>query len=194
MTLFHRLAYAAAMLLAAVSVATSLAVPPQAPAPPQAPPTLREVEPGLEDVQVPIRKAHRLPNRTGSQCVWVTLESLGLHNGLERLKGVSRTRPGVASQGDVNAACRGLGVTVVSTGMGGMNTAFLQEYVARRKLGAGVGVGHGPVCHVITMVHFEKGVKVKVIDNAGPSALEVQTWDWESFRSRHNGWAFAVVP
>ena len=151
-------------------------------------------DPELDGLQVPIQRKNRLFNQTHSQCVWVTLESLGTHNGIEKLRGISRTHGGLANQGDVNYLCRSLGVRVVQNPMGYPNWDFIEEYVTKQKVGCGVGVGHGRVCHMITCVHFERGVRVKVIDNDGPRALQVTAWDWDEFRSRHNGWAFAVLP
>jgi hypothetical protein len=71
------------------------------------------------------------------------------------------------------------------------DTNFIKKYVCEMKLGVGFGVPG----HMLNLVHYdEQAGIVKVIDNVGPKALQVQTWSMSKFRQLWDGWAVVVFP
>lgn len=166
-----------------------LPVPP-APVQPIVPPP---TETDLVGVQVPIIKSNRIYNKTGIQCVWCTCESLSRHHGITRGFDFTDKYKSYANPTNVANACRIRNIRVKqTTGNKEAGYRFLKEYVQDKKLGCGVGVNG---THMITCVHFdEKAGVVKVIDNMGPKALQVQTWTMSYFKSRFDGWSFVILP
>lgn len=157
--------------------------PPARPAPPAEP-----VDPELRGVQVPIPRDMRIFNQSGSQCVWCTLEMLGRFNKVRGTDGLTRQYKHATGPGEVNRVLTRRGVKFRQ--VTGKDMDFLEEWVANKKLGCGIGVDGR---HAILVCHFERGKSVKVIDNGDPQ-LRVQTWDWSRFTRHFSGWVFVVFP
>ena len=163
-------------------------VPPMVPtAPPEKP---KPTDPELVDVHVPIPKEMRVYNKSGSQCVWCTIEMLAKFNDIKGAKDLTLTYKHATGPREVARVLNGRGVKFKQTIR--KDEDMLEEYVMRRKLGVGVGVNHGS--HMILVCHFDRQAKiVKVIDNSDRS-LRVQTWTLDQFRRKWSDWVLVILP
>lgn len=148
-------------------------------------------------VQVDVPPTCRVRNRTGSQCVWASIETLARKHNIGRASDLTNFYGGVASEGDVNSVLQSRGFQLEKhyyQSYRGMtwNTTFIPR-ACQHGWGACAGIGHGNICHLVNVVHYKDGV-VKIIDNFGPRALEVQEWPESKFLSLWNGWAISLVP
>lgn len=138
---------------------------------------------------IDVARANRVPNRTGSQCVGASIETLGRHHGLKALEGFAAAHPGnCPSAASAAEAVRRSGVKCRSQDTGNRDLAILL-YAARGGLGAVVGLNG---THAVTLVGYDPNERtVSLIDNQGPNALEVQTWPLSRFLGAWDG--FTVV-
>lgn len=153
------------------------------------------VEPDCVGVQVPIPKDCRVYNKSGSQCVWCSIECLARYHGVKELyegdRRLTKTYTWATSPGEVNRVLKSKYPTVKWKQIQNGDTNFIKKYVCEMKLGVGFGVPG----HMLNLVHYdEQAGIVKVIDNVGPKALQVQTWSMSKFRQLWDGWAVAVFP
>jgi len=162
-------------------------VQPQQPLPPILPPT-QPSDPELQGLHVPIPKEIRLYNKSGSQCVWCTIEMLGTYHGSAGVKGLTQKYKHATGPGEVNRVLTQRNVKFKQ--VTGRDLDFIEEWVTNKRMGVGIGVNHN---HVILVCHFERNKLVKVIDNSDRS-LRVQTWDWAKFTQRFSGWVFVILP
>jgi len=152
-----------------------------------------EVRKGSEfepTIQVYIDEKDRIPNRTGCQCGWSSLETIGRSEHITELYDITREQEGYIDCGSAARVLTDKGVKFVEQEQGNKDTAILEKYVRGKHYGAAVGL-HGT--HMITLVHYDpkKGI-VKVIDNCGPNALVIREWTMEKFLDNWDG--FTIVP
>ena len=165
-------------------------VPPQ-PQPPPAPP----VEPDCVGVQVPIPKNCRVYNKSGSQCVWCSIECLGRYHGVKEVyegdRRLTKTYTWATGPGEVQRVMSGRYSTVRWKQITNRDINFIKKYVTEQKLGVGIGIPG----HMLNLVHYDEEARVvKVIDNCGPKALQVQDWTLDRFNRLWDGWALVVFP
>jgi len=161
-------------------------IPPPVPPKPLPPP----VEPDCIGVQVPIPKACRVYNRSGSQCVWCSIQCLALYHGVKDIQHLTDRYTWATGPGEVSRVLGGYpNVKWKQIQNGDIN--FIKKYVTEKKLGVGLAIPG----HMLNLVHYdeEKGI-VKVIDNCGPRALQVQDWSMSTFKRKWDGWALVVFP
>ncbi len=164
-------------------------VPPPA-EPPTPPVRPRPNDQEVADVQVPIPKEMRVFNKSGSQCVWCTIEMLAKFNRIPKANDLTQTYKHATGPREVAQVLTGRGVKFKQSIR--KDEGMLEEYVAKRKLGVGVGVNHGT--HMILVCHFDRQAKiVKVIDNSDRS-LRVQTWTLDQFRKIWSDWVLVILP
>lgn len=140
------------------------------------------------DLQVPIPRDCRIPNRTGSQCVWSSHETLARYAYITPLYDLTRRpeyggRAGSASAASMLHKFRvNYQMTVVK------DFSLLERACAIEHRGVAFDVPG----HMMTMVHFDKvaGV-VKYIDNSD-STLSVRTMSMETFKKQWCGWAVVI--
>lgn len=150
-------------------------------------------DPELVGVQVPIAKEDRKFNKSGVQCVWCSLETLGRHNGVPNTYDLTDKYKQATHPGYVAEVLNERGITFKQINAGRFaSTRFIREYVVKKKYGVAVGLQG---THMVTLVHYDDDKNiVKVIDNGGPDALKIQTWTMEKFNQRFDGWALAIFP
>lgn len=180
LSMFKKPAAAPAPDSVPVAPAPAPVVPPAPPAP--------LVDPELDGVQVPIPKNIRLYNKSGSQCVWCTIEMLGSFHGSKNTNGLTQSYKHATGPREVSRVLTNRNVKFKQ--VTGKNYAFLQEWVAEKKMGVGIGVNGN---HMILVCHYEQNKLVKVIDNADRQ-LRIQTWDWAKFQRHFSGWAIVILP
>lgn len=140
---------------------------------------------------IEIAQECRVPNRSGSQCAWCALETLGRHHRIPALYGLTQTRHGTTGPGEVARVLGQLGVRHLQNPLGnGGNAVHFVKTAGEKGLGCLVGLGHS---HAVTCAGID-GDQVIIIDNAGPKALQEQRWTVEQFRARADGWCVVVYP
>lgn len=172
---------------------------PVAPVPPivEPPPPTPPVEPDVAGLQVPIAKKDRVFNKSGSQCVWCSIESLGRHHGVKELyEGNTRLTLNYTFATSPRYVAGALGTKYPTVKWKQIQNrsqvkAFLKKYVAEKKFGAGLGVPG----HMLNLIHYDEAAgNVKIIDNAGSKALQVQTWTMDKLDRVMDGWVLTVFP
>lgn len=144
----------------------------------------------LRDVQVPIPKEMRFFNSSSSQCVWCTIESLGLFNNSKGTKGLTEDYKSTTNPTEVANVLRNRNVKFLQI-TGSNSLDFLEKWVANMKFGCGIDVNNGK--HMVTCIDFKRGKYVKIIDNADKD-LNIQTWEWNDFINTFHGWAIVILP
>ena len=157
---------------------------PPPPTPPPAP-----IDPELVGVQVPIPKDMRVYNRSGNCCVWATIQALGNYNKSNGTHNLIDKYTWATGPGEVNRVLTQKGVKFLQTTSGRRDYSFLKKWVTEEKKGVGVGLPG----HMVLMCHFDEGKEVKIIDNSDRS-LRIQTWTWQQFVRRYDGWALVILP
>lgn len=131
-----------------------------------------------------IAPANRIPNRTGSQCVWSSLETLARQHGITQLYNLTSNHRGLSGPGEVESLLRSRQVRFKQTTQGSME--FLR---AAQGYGCLIGLDgqHAVVCADVS------ADKVYILDNMD-SELKIRAWSMEKFRSRWDGWAVVIYP
>lgn len=170
-------------------------VPVNPPPPEPQPPLPIPVEPDCVGVQVPIPKDCRVYNKSGSQCVWCSIECLGRYHGVKEVfegdRRLTKTYTWATNPGEVYRVMSAKYPTVKWKQITNRDVRFIKKYVTELKLGIGLAIPG----HMLNLVHYdeEAGI-VKVIDNCGPKALQVQDWTMDRFNRLWDGWALVVFP
>lgn len=136
-----------------------------------------------------IAAANRIPNRSGSQCVWSSLETLARHHGISAAYDLTARYGGTAGPGNVQAALSARRVKFKQWGPGPTDISRIKE-ACESGLYCMIGV-HG--VHAIVCCGCDDRV-VSVIDNCGPKALQTQAWTLERFRNSWDGWVCVLYP
>lgn len=148
----------------------------------------------LEGLQVPVPRSMRVLNTKGC-CVWSSMQVAANYSGMTQLYGITKD---VKDGGD--RRCQGgsspspvrsfledekIKFDMIENG----DVKFLIKYCKEQRR---------PVCfdipgHMLNLVHYDPDTKlIKIIDNADYS-LSVQTWSWEKFHSKWQGWAYVII-
>jgi hypothetical protein len=141
-----------------------------------------------DGVQVPIPMNCRVPNRSGSQCVWCSIECLSKYHKIETTSHLTDKYKHATGGGEVRRVLDSLGVKYTMQSEGNRDTQMLEDACAK---GWGAGVGLNGT-HMVNIVHF-KGDVVKVIDNSDPG-LGIRTWSKDQFLNRWDGWVIVMIP
>lgn len=138
--------------------------------------------------QADVAQGNRVPNRTGSQCVWASLETIARHLGMTQLYDLTARYKSTAEPGTVNRVLSSRGIKHYWHDTGKQDWVSLKNATAQ----------HWPVAVGISGVHMlvvvdatDKGVKI--IDNSDPK-LAVREWDVGKFKARWDGWYVAIPP
>ncbi len=170
--------------------------PPPPPITPPAPPPA-PVEPDCVGVQVPIPKDCRVFNKSGSQCVWCSIECLGRYHKVRELyegdRRLTLKYTWATGPAEVQRVLSSNYPTVKWKQVQSKSELrnFIKTYVTEKKFGVGIGIPG----HMLNLVHYDEQAKVvKVIDNCGPKALQVQYWSMDKFDRLADGWVLTVFP
>lgn len=147
------------------------------------------VEPNdTEGVQVPIPMNCRVPNRSGSQCVWCSIECLSKYHKIEVTSHLTDKYKRATGGNEVRRVLDGLGVKYIMQAEGNKDTRILED-ACSKGWGAGVGLRG---THMVNLVHF-KDDTVKIIDNSD-SSLKIRTWSKDQFMKAWDGWIVVMIP
>lgn len=149
-----------------------------------------EVEP--LDIHCPIPMKDRVPNFTGIQCVWSSIEMLGRWAEEPKL-----TNPPITSRSDCKSYSS---PSLAAQRLNQLNVRFEQEYgnrdkglaLIRKAMREGRGCLFGVPGHAMVLVHFdEQANEVKWVDNSDRT-LKVQTMSMQRFLQRWDSWALVI--
>ena len=150
--------------------------------------------PAIAQADVAIPQQHRVPNRTGSQCAWSSLETLARFHGLTQIHGLTQRYGGLGGQGYGGTTGPGgpervltqAGVRFRSQTPPNRDLAILR-YAVRCNLGAAVGLSG---THVVTLVGLDEASQsFRAIENSD-SQLRVRT----IHLSHWDGWTIVLFP
>jgi len=136
--------------------------------------------------QCEIASEMRVPNRSRTQCVWASIETLARHNKVPQLYGITDTYKEKANIHHVEKVLKKKRVRYIMTLKG--NTTLLKRYVREKKFGVAFGTNHK---HMMTMVHIDDEC-VKFIDSSSKE-LEEKTWDLKTFNKAFDGWVIVIL-
>jgi RNA polymerase subunit RPABC4/transcription elongation factor Spt4 len=148
-----------------------------------------EIEDDLSDIQVPIPMKDRVPNRTGVQCVWSSIETIARYCGENKLYDLTYNDnyKSYASPKSARKMFETYEVKYEITTSKNDRSLLIKGCVIERR-----GCTFGVPGHVMVIVHYdeEKGV-IKYINNSDPQ-LKVRTWTMQEFNKRWDGWVMIV--
>jgi hypothetical protein len=149
-------------------------------------------EENLDELQCPIPMKDRVPNGTGIQCVWASLEMLGRFAEEPKL-----VNPPLTSRGDCKSYSS---PSLAAERLNQLKVKFEQTYdnrakgvaLIRKAMVEGRGCLFGVPHHAMVLVHYDdsKGF-VKYVDNSD-SRLAVQTMTMERFNQRWDTWVTVI--
>ena len=140
---------------------------------------------------VPIPLEDRVFNKTGIQCVWATIESLGRYGGEPKLIGLTEHPDckGYASPSSLAIKLKKLNVKFEQTTSRSNRNLIIKSVVKERR-----GCLFAIPGHAMTLVHYdEKEGIVKYINNSDKN-LKVRTWTMKEFDQRWDGWVCVIYP
>ncbi len=133
--------------------------------------------------RVEIPQEHRVPNRTGGQCVWVSLATLARFHGVTRGAALSQ-HGGLAAPGQPEGELRRLGIQFRSQSPPNRDTRILRDAI---DYGYGAMIGLNGQ-HAVVAVALESDT-LTVIENGDPKLGErkvhLSAWD---------GWTIVLLP
>lgn len=148
-----------------------------------------EADEDLTDVMVPIPMKDRVFNKTGIQCVWCSLETIGRYAEEKKLINLTDLADckSYASPSSAAVKLRQLKVTYEQTTSKSDRSLIIKSVVKERR-----GCLFAVPGHAMTLVHYDeqKGI-VKYINNSD-STLKIRTWTMDEFNRRWDGWICAI--
>lgn len=150
-----------------------------------------------EPDQVRIAMEHRVENR-GPRCFWSVMETLGRHNRIKQLYGISNVFKDAPERADVPGFLHRYRLRHEMQWEGNYDTAILKRGCDR---GLGVAIcisyyidtpqGSMEQAHMMTLVSYTKNY-VRFIDPNKPG--KVQQADHQWFRKYWDGWSIILYP
>lgn len=134
----------------------------------------------------------RIYNRTGKQCVWASIETLGRYNKIPQLFGITSSKKYAKGANTYNVvnAFRELGLdhfTMSNRYDKKSGKALLIKALKEWRVGAAFSINNK---HMVVAVDITDKY-VKIIDNADKD-LKVQTWSIDEFNKKFDGWVIVV--
>lgn len=143
----------------------------------------------LKDVMVPIPMKDRVFNKTGIQCVWCSLETIGRYAEEPKLIGMTNLSDckSYSSPSSAGNKLRQLKVRFEQTTSTKDRSLIIKSVVKERR-----GCLFAVPGHAMTLVHYDeaKGI-VKYINNSDKT-LAIRTWTMEEFNRRWDGWICVI--
>lgn len=146
-------------------------------------------EDDIENTMVPIPMEDRVFNKTGIQCVWCSLETLGRFANEPKLIGLTNL-PDCKSYSSPSSAARKLNQIKVrfEQTTSKSDRSLIIKSIVQEKRGCLFAIPG----HAMTLVHYdEQAGIVKYINNSDKS-LKIRTWSMQEFNRRWDGWICVV--
>ena len=140
------------------------------------------------EVMVPIPSKDRIYNKTGIQCVWATLETLGKYAGEKKLFDLTSQKDcqQFGSPKSVYAKLKKLNVKFEQTTE--FERTLIIKSVVRERRGCLFSVKN----HVMTLVHYDEANGIVKYINNSDSELKIREWTLEEFNKRWDGWICVI--
>jgi len=151
-------------------------------------PFLLTVQPTSAKADCHIAPSNLVPNRTGSQCVWVTLESIARHWGMTDLYNLHNNL-GTSGPGEVARVMIARHRHIYWSPEGKQDWQSLANASANHwPVGVGLRGTHMLLLVDLTQTH------ATIIDNGGQKSGQRQVWTREYFASAWDGWFVTLDP
>ena len=146
----------------------------------------------LEGVQCPIPMSDRVPNRTGIQCVWASIEMIGRWAEEPKLM-----NPPLTSRSECKSYSS---PSLAASQLKKLGVKFEQSYqdrdagisLIKKAMAEGRGCLWGVPGHAMVLIHYDEVANVvKWVDNSD-SRLAVQTTTVDRFKQRWDSWVLVV--
>lgn len=157
---------------------------------PQYAPNVNMRQPQVEPpayVQCPIPEEHRVANRTGVQCVWASIETLGNWLDVPAAQNLTPQYGGFANPQSAGHVLKSRGVAFRQTA-GGQKAAGIQLVAESVSKGRAAMVGLGGR-HAVVVCHLDDKT-VGIIDNVGSRKIQYRSRSW--FNQHFDGWALTL--
>jgi len=143
----------------------------------------------LADVMVPIPMKDRVPNYTGIQCVWVSIESLGRYAEEPKLIELSKDPEckSYSSPSSTAHKLNKLGVKFEQTTNKFDRSLMIKGVVKERR-----GCLFTVPGHAMVLVHYDEEKDVVKYFNNSDSTLKIRTWTMEEFNKKWDGWILVI--
>jgi hypothetical protein len=139
--------------------------------------------------QVFIPPEDRVPNKTGIQCVWSSVETLARYAEIKKLYDITNNDnyKSYAGPQSLKVMLKKYGIKYEMTTNKNDRSLLIKGCTVEKR-----GVGFDIPGHAMVLVHYDEveGL-VKYINNSDPS-LKIRTWTMEEFNKRWAGWAFII--
>jgi len=140
--------------------------------------------------QVTIDPANRVYNRSRSQCVWASLETIGRHWGLTQLYGLTVIHKYPSGPSEANSVLNSKGIKAYWGSQSSLHDwQSLENAINGWHWPAAVGIGG---VHMLLIVGVSKE-EITIIDNVGSKALKEQKLSRKDFDRQWDGW-WIVIP
>jgi len=155
-----------------------------------------EEENDAADAQVPMPWKDRVPNRSGIQCVWCSIETLARWAEITTLYDLTDVYKRYGDPGPAASVLKKYGIKYVMQYPGNKNTDILKRGCETERRGVAIGTHHGQ--HMMVLIHFdEKAGIAKYINNSDfqnrqDQKLIVHTIAMKDFMNLWTGWAILI--
>lgn len=144
-----------------------------------------------QDLYVPIEKENRIYNKTGSQCVWASLETVGRWIEEKKLYNIT-SRPECQSYANPDS----VEVVLNKLQVGFIQTTNKEDglLLIKKSMSQGYGCVFGArQVHAMSLIHFDESAnRVHYIDNSNPKR-NVETMSVSKFMNIWDGWVIVIV-
>lgn len=148
-------------------------------------------EDDIENTMVPIPMEHRVFNKTGIQCVWCSLETLGRYANEPKLIGLTNL-PDCKSYSSPSLAARKLkqlNVKFEQTTSKSDRSLIIKSVVKEKR-----GCLFAIPGHAMTLVHYDEPAGIIKYINNSDKYLKIRTWTMQEFNRRWDGWICVIYP
>lgn len=140
---------------------------------------------------VHIDRSNRIPNRTGSQCVYASLETLGRHHGVRSLYSITSRYKSTSGPQQVERILSQLGVRHMSMPMGSQSRSLpAAEEACRDGYGCLVGMRGR---HAVVLVGLDM-TSARIMRNSTRPLGDIQSIPRAAFDKVFDGWIVIIYP
>lgn len=146
-------------------------------------------EDDLENTMVPIPMEDRVFNKTGIQCVWCSLETIGRYAKEPKLLNLTEL-PDCKSYSNPSSAARKLKQLNVKFEQttSKMDRSLIIKSVVKEKRGCLFAIPG----HAMTLVHYDENAGIVKYINNSDKTLKIRTWTMQEFNRRWDGWICVI--
>lgn len=146
-------------------------------------------EDDLENTMVPIPMADRVFNKTGIQCVWCSLETIGRYAKEPKLIDLTELSDCKSYSNPSSAArkLKQLNVKFEQTTSKSDRSLIIKSVVQEKR-----GCLFAIPGHAMTLVHYDEQAGIVKYINNSDRTLKIRTWTMQEFNRRWDGWICVI--